>query len=322
VLKLLLSSAIVLVAAHAVAAAEKRAAATCAPSSVAAPEPSAEARRELEAKLAEARAAYERDERDADAIIWLGRRTAYLGRFEEAVKIYTDGLRLHPRDARLYRHRGHRYLTLRCFDAAADDLERGARLIRKRADEVEPDGLPNARGIPTSTLNSNVFYHLGLAHYLRGDFPRALKAYRECLKFSKNPDMLAATAHWLYMTLRRLQRDAEARRVLDLVRDDAELIENHDYQRLILMYKGKLSAEALLAEASKGGGTLGSATTLYGVANWYLYGGQTGRAVRVLTEIMDSPQVTSFGFIAAEAELRRMGVRDPRGLQLPRRTIY
>lgn len=320
-LKLLLPTALVLVAAHA-AAAEQRPAPTCEPASVAAPEPSAAARRELQSKLAEARVAYKRNERDADALIWLGRRTAYLGRFEEAIQIYTDGIRLHPRDARFYRHRGHRYLTVRCFDAAVADLEQAARLVRRRPDEVEPDGLPNARGVPTSTLNSNVFYHLGLAHYLRGDFPRARAAYRECLKFSKNPDMLAATAHWLYMTLRRLKRDDEARRVLELVRDDAVLIENHDYQRLVMMYKGKVSAEALLAEASKGGRTLGSATTVYGIANWYLYEGQPGRAMRVLTEIMDSPQVTSFGFIAAEVELRRMGIPDPPSLRLPRRTLY
>ena len=281
------------------------AAAGCRPAPVSAPEPSAEARRELEAKLAEARAAYERDPSNADAVIWLGRRTAYLGRFEEAVRIFTEGLGRHPRDARLYRHRGHRYLTLRCFDAAAADLARAARLVRNRADEVEPDGLPNARNVPTSTLNSNVFYHLGLAHYLRGDFPRALAAYRECLRFSKNPDMLAATAHWLYMTLRRLGRAGEARAVLNLVRDDAEVIENHDYQRLVMMYKGKVTPDGLLAEASREGATLGFASTAYGVGNWHLYEGRPARARQIFADITRGPQTTSFGFIAAEAELRR-----------------
>jgi tetratricopeptide (TPR) repeat protein len=320
-LKLIITTALVVFAAQSAAAAT-RPAPKCAPARVEAPAPSAEARRELEAKLAEARAAFERNPKDADAAIWLGRRTAYLGRFEEAIRIYTDGIRRHPRDARLYRHRGHRYITVRCFGAAVADLERAARLVRRRPDEVEPDGLPNARGIPTSTLNSNVFYHLGLAHYLRGDFPAALAAYRECMKFSKNPDMLAATAHWLYMTLRRMGREAEAREVLDLVRDDAELIENDDYQRLIMMYKGKKTPDALLGDASKNPDSVSYASTAYGVANWYLYTGQTARAGRVLMEIMDSSQRTSFGFIAAEAELRRRGVRDPRALRLPRRTLY
>lgn len=305
-LKLLLSAALVLVVTHA-AAAQKRREPACAPARVAAPEPSAEARREQEAKLAEAHAAAERNPQDADALIWLGRRTAYLGRFAEAIRVYTEGIRRHPRDARFYRHRGHRYLTLRCFGAAVADLERAARLVRHRPDEVEPDGLPNARGIPTSTLNSNIYYHLGLAHYLRGDFRAALAAYRECLKFSKNPDMLAATAHWLYMTLRRLKRDGEAGRVLALVRDDADVIENHDYQRLLMMYKGKVTPEALLAEASKEGATLGYASTAYGVGNWYLYEERPERAREIFADITRGPQTTSFGFLAAEAELKRMG---------------
>nr|WP_180529124.1 hypothetical protein [Staphylococcus haemolyticus] len=79
----------------------------------------------------------------------------------------------------------------------------------------------------------------------RSDFKRALGSYRECMKFSKNADMLAATAHWLYMTLRRLRRDGEARKVLELVRDDAEIIENHDYQTLLLMYKGRADRQCV-----------------------------------------------------------------------------
>ena len=141
-----------------------------------APEPSPEARAEMEKKLAEARAAYERNPRDADALIWLGRRTAYLGRFDEAIAVFTEGVRRHPRDARMYRHRGHRYITTRRFGEAIKDLKRAARLVAARPDEVEPDGQPNARGVPTSTLNSNIWYHLGLAHYLEGDFRNAARA--------------------------------------------------------------------------------------------------------------------------------------------------
>ena len=44
------------------------------------------------------------------------------------------------------------------------------KLVAAKPDEVEPDGAPNARGIPRSTLQSNIWYHLGLAQYLAGDF--------------------------------------------------------------------------------------------------------------------------------------------------------
>ena len=194
-------------------------------------------------------------------------------------------------------------------------------MVKGRADEVEPDGLPNARNVPTGTLNSNVWYHLGLARYLLGDFKGALEAYRECEKFSKNPDMLVATSHWLYMTLRRLKRDEEARRVLDAVTADMDVIENGDYHRLLLMYKGETTPERLLADASKEKSGVGYATVAYGVGNWHVYGGRPGKALQLFLELMRLPQRTSFGYIAAEAELGRMGVRGyPR--ELPNRTIY
>ncbi|HEV2130343.1 MAG TPA: tetratricopeptide repeat protein, partial [Longimicrobiaceae bacterium] len=138
----------------------------------------------LERALAEARAAYEAAPDDADALIWLGRRTAYLGRYRDAIEIFSEGIRKHPGDARMYRHRGHRYITVRELDRAAADFERAAELIRGEPDEMEPDGMPNRFNIPTSTLHSNIWYHLGLAHYLRGDFDRALSAYREAMRVS------------------------------------------------------------------------------------------------------------------------------------------
>ena len=164
-----------------------------------------ETRREFETKLAEARKNVETDA-SADNLIWLGRRTAYLGRYKDAIRIFTEAIEKFPDDARLFRHRGHRFITLRCFDLAIADLNRAAKLIKGKPDQVEPDGLPNARNIPTSTLQSNIWYHLALAHYLKGDFKAALKAYREAAKVSTNPDMLVATTHWQYMTLRRLGR--------------------------------------------------------------------------------------------------------------------
>ncbi len=212
------------------------------------PQLSAETRREFETKLAQATTDFENSPNDVDRLIWLGRRTAYLGRYKDAVTIYTKGIEKFPGDARLYRHRGHRFITLRCFDAAIVDFEKAANLIAGKPDEVEPDGLPNARNIPTSTLQSNVWYHLGLAYYLKGDFKRALRSYREAEKVSQNADMLVATSHWLYMTLRRLGREREAAGALAVVKDDLDIIENVDYYKLVKLYQGKLKTADLLRE--------------------------------------------------------------------------
>ena len=268
------------------------------------PSPSPEVRERLERDLAQARAAYDRSPDDAEAIIWLGRRLGYLGRFREAIEVFGEGIRKHPRDARMYRHRGHRWITTRQLDSAIADFSRAAALVRGQPDEIEPDGAPNRYGIPTSTLQSNIWYHLGLAHYLRGDFESALPAYREAMRVSTNDDMRVATADWLYMTLRRLGRAADAAEVLEPIHRGMRILENDAYHRRLLMYKGELSPDSLLAPAA--GDALQMATQGYGVGNWYLYNGNEARAREIFERVLSYGNWPAFGHIAAEAELRRM----------------
>lgn len=272
---------------------------------------SPEERRDREASLAAARAELDEYPGRADAMIWLGRRTAYLGRYREAIEIFTKGIEAHPGDPRFYRHRGHRYITVRRFDLAIADLETARRLTEGLADEVEPDGLPNARNIPRSTVHSNVWYHLGLAYYLTGDLDNARRSYRECLRFSKNPDMLCATTHWLYVTLRRAGHEEEARQAIAPIREDMDVIENQDYHRLLLMYQGRIPPEALLEDAGRDEGSVRLATLGYGVGSWLLGEGRYQEAVRLYRKILAVGQWPAFGYAAAEADLRRLG-EDPR----------
>ena len=272
-----------------------------------APAISPERRAAMEQDLAAARAAFDKDPSSADAAIWLGRRTAYLGRYRDAIGIFSSAIEKHPADARLYRHRGHRYITVREFDKAVSDLVKAAKLVEGRPDEVEPDGQPNASNIPTSTLKTNIYYHLGLAHYLKGEFARAADAYRLCMDHSKNPDMQVATAHWQYMTLRRLGRESDADAILAPITADMNVIENASYHRLLMMYKGATEPEALLA-ASKAE-ALDAVTIGYGVANWHLYSGRKDQARALLTDITRTYAATQwpgFGYIAAEADLARL----------------
>lgn len=267
---------------------------------IVAPDLSETARKVYETKLAEARADFEKNPSSADALIWLGRRTAYPGKYKEAIKIFTDGIKKFPKDARFYRHRGHRFITIRCFDDAIKDFQTAAKLVKGKPDEIEPDGLPNARNIPTSTLQSNIFYHLGLAYYVKGDFQNALKAYKDCEKVSKNADMLVAAKHWLYMTLRRLGKTKEAEKAVADVKDDLDIIENDDYYKLIKLYQGKLKAEDLMTNNAN---SLSNASLGYGIGNWFLYNGEKEKALKIFRQITSGNQWASFGFIAAEAEL-------------------
>lgn len=271
------------------------------------PEPSAERKAAMEKDLAAARLEFEKNPNSVDAAIWLGRRTAYLGRYREAITIFSDAITKHPSDPRLYRHRGHRYITVREFDKAIDDLSKAASLVRDKPDDVEPDGQPNAKNIPTSTLQTNIYYHLGLARYLKGEFAAAANAYHVCMALSKNNDMRVATAHWQYMTLRRLKRDAEAAKVLEAITADMPIIENASYHRLLMMYKGTTEADAVLDASKKE--SLDAVTIGYGVANWHLYNGRTDRAKAILSEIVkqyEPSQWAGFGYIASEADFARL----------------
>lgn len=269
------------------------------------PPVSASARQEMEKKLQEARDQFEKNPSDPDAMIWLGRRLAYLGKFREAIDVFSAGIEKFPGDARFYRHRGHRRITVRQFDLAIADLERAAQLMWEKPDEIEPDGQPNERNIPTSTLKFNIWYHLGLAHYVKGENEKALFAYTQCAKVSGNPDRLVAMSHWSYMTLRRLKRNKEAARLLKLINAKLEVIENTSYWRLLLMYRGDISFDTLYDEATKEGASAASHSTLYGLGNWKLYQGQRDKAAEIYKKILASEQWTSFGYIAAEADMKR-----------------
>jgi tetratricopeptide (TPR) repeat protein len=263
----------------------------------------------LEANLARAAAEFAARPGDPDAIIWLGRRTAYLNCFREAIAIFSSGIEKHPEDIRLYRHRGHRYISLREFGRAVADLEKAARLIEDKhiPDQVEPDGDPNPLSVPTSTTHFNVYYHLGLARYLEGDFEGAARAYRECMKYSQgSDDRLVATSDWLYMTLRRLGRADEAAAVLAPITAGLQVLENKAYWHRLLMYKGEKRPEELLGPKDD---PVDLATYGYGVGNWHLYNGQPGRAREIFEKVVAGPQWNAFGYIGAEVELARIRMR-------------
>ncbi len=260
-----------------------------------------------EQKLAEAEAVHLEKPNEADSIIWLGRRMAYLGRYKDAVRVFSSGMVLFKNDARFYRHRGHRYLTLRCFDDAIRDLQTAERLTVGKPDEVEPDGLPNAKNIPTSTLQTNIWYHLGLAQYLKGDFSMAAARFMGVFNRATNPDMRVAAGYWVYMSARRsgLRKDAD-RFLKTELKDNLQLIENHEYYKLIKLNKGVIKVDDLLKEIGSDANTLKSSTLGYGIGNYFLYNGTEEKATAIFRKIVAGDQWASFGYIAAEVELGRL----------------
>lgn len=245
------------------------------------------------------KANYEAAPGDVDKLIWYGRFTAYKGDYKGAIDIYGKGIEQFPDDARLYRHRGHRYITIREFEKAIADFEQAATLIDGKENEMEPDGMPNAQNIPVSSLHGNIWYHLGLAYYLKQDFPNALRAYKNCLAATNNDDNVVSSTHWLYMISRRLGEEEEAQQYLEPIQKEMEVIENFSYQNACLFYKGEMSLEEL-----QGFDAASSANDAvnYAIGNWHQYNGEIDKAKAVFRKLLDEGNWASFGYIAAEAD--------------------
>jgi len=276
----------------------------------------AEAKKAAEADVLVAREAAARQPDSADMLIRLGRRLVTAGHVREAIDVYTSGMTKFPTDARFFRHRGHRYITVREFDRAVADLTKASELIAGKPDQPEQATDPTA--LSSETLHYAIYYHLGLAHYLKGDFARALPAYRTCLEVARrnNDDEIAGASDWLYMTLRRLGRTAEAAKVLDPIVPGMKIKDDQQYYDRLFLYKGLKKPEDLLGSAKD---ATADATLAYGVANWYLYNGRRDDAKAIFEKIITGPNWMPFGFIAAEAELARM--RSP-GSALSREVVH
>jgi tetratricopeptide (TPR) repeat protein len=267
---------------------------------------SAPAQARLDSLLLIAKKNFEADPSEEN-FIWYGRRTAYLLRYNESIKIFSDGIEKYPESFRLFRHRGHRYISIREFDLAVADLQQAAALMQGHPLEIEPDGQPNKLNTPLGSTQFSIWYHLGLAHYLNGNFENALMAYEECFKVSDKDDLIVATADWLYMTYRRLGMNDKAAALLEFIHEDMEIIENDSYHLRLMMYKGLRTPESLLeVDPDVDDPDLSVATQGYGLGNWYLYNGDPVKAKEIFTRVTNGVHWAAFGFIAAEAELARM----------------
>ena len=258
----------------------------------------------LQADLADAEKTLAANPKDPEAVIWVGRRLGYLWRFNDAIAMFSKGIAMYPDNAKFYRHRGHRYITIREFAKAQADFEKAAQLITGKPDEIEPDGAPNPANKPRSTLQFNIWYHLALAHYLQGNYAKAYDAQVECMKVSTNDDSIVATSDWMWMTLMRMNRPADAAKVLAPITPKMDILENGAYHRRLLMYKGAETPEALLDVTTSDPTQI--ATQGYGVANYYLVTGDRAKARAVFEKIVTGSGWNAFGFIAAEADLQRL----------------
>jgi tetratricopeptide (TPR) repeat protein len=231
--------------------------------------------------IARAETALAVDPRNVDRLIALGVAQSGVRQYREAIATFSKGLAIAPNNALLYRWRGHRYLSTRQLDRALDDLTRGARL--------------------DSTIYG-IWYHLGIVKFARRDFSGAVDAFSRALPIAPDSGERAGATDWLWMSLARAGRGAEAQGLLDR-RPDVTPGGNAYDQRLRL-YRGQVSPDAVFTPADTS--DIAVATLSYGIGNWYLVRGDTTNARKWFERSVASGGWPAFGFILSEVELRSL----------------
>lgn len=228
-----------------------------------------EAVRAVDRKLAEA---------PDNAALWMerGLRLADQQLMREAVEAFSKAISIDPFQGIYYRHRAHRYLSCWRFQDACADFTLASRLI--------PD-------------NWDVWYHLGLSHYLLGEYDAAAEAYARCYALSPSDDKLIAVTDWYWMTLQRLGRKEAAASLLEKIRQGMDYQGNLSYYKRLLFYKGLLPEEELMT-----GETLDIVTQGYGLSNYYRIHGNTEKADAIIEKVLaagDESMWYAFGYLAA-----------------------
>lgn len=236
------------------------------------------------ARIAAARTALARTPSERARVLDLANAQVAAWQYREAIATYTTALQQSPNDAILLRWRGHRYLALREFTRAREDLERASDLA------------PELYG---------AWFHLGLARFFLADFDGATDAFRKARSLAGSASERAASVDWLWSALSRSGRRDEAERVLAEPREAAAPADA--YEKRMALYRGRLTPDDILSRADTASTV--RATLTHGVGQWSLIRGDTALARRWFERSLTTGAWPSFGFIAAEVELARLSAR-------------
>ncbi len=230
-----------------------------------------------------AQAALADDPKSVQKIIALGVAQSGARQFREAIATFSKGIKIAPNDAMLYRWRGHRHLSLREFKDAESDLRHGFQL---------------------DSTNYGVLYHLGIVRFVKGDFAGAADAFQRAQPHAPDAGELTGSTDWLWMSLSRAGRAAEAKAMLDRHVDSLKTAPDYAYTRRLKLYRGEITPEQLFTSADTA--DVQVATLAYGLGNWYLVHGDTAKALEQFERSVKSGGWPGFGFIMSEVELRRV----------------
>lgn len=234
--------------------------------------------------ITQAKAAVTAEPKNIAKIIELGVAQSGARQFREAIATFTRGLAIEPNNALLLRWRGHRYLSVREFDKAYADLSRG------------------------STIDPSIYgnwYHLGIVQFVRGDFAAAASSFTKAQPIAPDPGELAGSTDWLWMSLSRAGRAAEAKAMLDRKPESRMAPIDNAYTRRLKLYRGEIGPDAVITAADTD--DVQVATLAFGLGNWYLIQGDKAKARAAFERsVKTTGGWPGFGFIMSEVELKRL----------------
>jgi tetratricopeptide (TPR) repeat protein len=233
--------------------------------------------------VARAEQALAADPNNVDKIIQLGLAQSAVRRYHDAITTFSRGMTVDAKNPLLYRWRGHRYISIGRFARALADLERGNKL---------------------DSTNYDIWYHLGVAHFERGEFAKAANAFAAAQRRAPNDDELAGSTDWLWMSLSRAKRAAEAQKALAPITDSLKITSATAYAQRLKLYRGVSTPDQVLTPADTA--AVQRATLSFGAGNWYLARGDTAHARAWFQRAVDSRGWPAFAYFAAETELRRL----------------
>lgn len=240
-------------------------------------------------KFPEALAAYDQaaaaEPNRADIHLGRCRTLAAMREFDQALKACDRSLELQPSNADALRDRGHYKLNLGRTDDAERDLERAEALNAK---------------------DRNIYYHLGLVHYFKGEFRESAQQFQGCLKNSKEKaDQIECDA-WLYPALVRGGEKAEAQNLLDGIAPDPS-ITGHPawYFNRLLLFKGLMTEEQVAANLNAEG-ALSLESVGYSIGLWHLLNGRESKAREYYQKVLSGDLPFAWGYRAAQADLKQM----------------
>lgn len=233
--------------------------------------------------IARARAALTADARNPQKFIALAVAQSGARQFREAIETLTLGLAVAPNDVMLLRWRGHRYISVREFAKARADLTRGFAL---------------------DSTNYGILFHFGVLKFVEGDFAGAAEMFARAQPRAPDGGERAGSTDWLWMSLSRAGKQAEAAAMLARHPDSLPAPPNYAYVTRLKLYRGELTPATLIGPGDTT--DVQVATLNYGLGDWYMVRGDTVNAKAAFERAVASGGWPGFGFIVSEAELRRM----------------